>query len=85
MQAFDCVCDKAVSRAEHIVTKMVEHMPKALLNRMHQNAADVAIIGKDQVTPLAKSNLSPDAILLRRWWCWLILRQLCRFIPYIAY
>lgn len=64
MQAFDCVCDKAVSRAEHIVTKMVENMPKALLNRMHQNAADVAIIGKDQVNPLARYHSAPPPVFM---------------------
>ena len=60
-QAFDIVSDKAVSRAEHIVTKMVEHMPKGMLNRMHQSAADIAIIGKDQVT----INLFNDVFNLR--------------------
>ena len=49
MQAFDCVADGAVEKAEHIISSMTEHMHPKILERLHQNGADVAVIGRDQV------------------------------------
>ena len=49
VQAFDCVGDEAVEKAEHIISKMTEHMHPRILERLHQNGADVAVIGRDQV------------------------------------
>lgn len=48
-QAFDCVCDSAIEKAEHILSKMVEGMHRRILERLHQNGADVAVIGREQV------------------------------------
>lgn len=48
-QAFDCVTDMAISRAEDIITQMVQDMHPRILERLHQNGADVAVIGRGQV------------------------------------
>ena len=50
LQAFDCVRDEAVGKAEHLISKMTEHMHARILERLHQNGADVAVISRDQVS-----------------------------------
>lgn len=49
IRAFDCVCDGAILKAEHVVSKMVEQMHPKVLERLQQNGADVAVIGRHQV------------------------------------
>lgn len=49
IRAFECVSDKAVSRAEHLIQRIVREMQPRMLERLYENGADVAIIGRTQV------------------------------------
>ena len=50
MQAFQCVSEKAVDQAEQVLRNMLEHTPQAIMKRLCQNKADVAVIGRQQAT-----------------------------------
>lgn len=47
--AFDCVSDKAISRAKHIITRMLEFSPAFIIEKLNTNRASFGIIGRDQV------------------------------------
>ena len=50
VQAFQCVSEKAVDQAEQVLRNMLEHTPQAIMKRLCQNMADVAVIGRQQAT-----------------------------------
>ena len=48
-QAYDCVCDQAISLASYTAARMLEHAPAAVMELMQHNGALLGVIGRDQV------------------------------------